>query len=119
MKGKLSLEEYGGILLESAIGISLMISPHPSYPPLEMAAFDLAVITNKFFNKDLSEYHDNLISLENINPENIALVLADLCSKFEDAESHFLGRKFRNINFLNPKSEFEFITDLKNDFISS
>ena len=113
VKGKVTMEEYASTLLESAIGISLMISPHPSYPPLEMAAFDIGVITNKFFTKNLSDYHDNFFSLENINPENIALLLADLCKKFEEKENCFANKNFRNINFLNGKNSFGFITDLK------
>ena len=113
VKGKVTLDEYAGILLESAIGISLMISPHPSYPPLEMAAFDLAVITNKFFGKNLSEYHDNLFSLENINPENIALLLEDLCKKFETRPTGFTNKNFRNLEFINKKAAFNFIEDLR------
>ncbi|MBV9066611.1 MAG: hypothetical protein JO004_12705, partial [Methylobacteriaceae bacterium] len=34
--GKASLEGYADHLNRAALGISLMISPHPSYPPLEM-----------------------------------------------------------------------------------
>jgi hypothetical protein len=45
-KGKLSLEEYAACLEDAAIGLSLMVSPHPSYPPLEMAEFSVRVITN-------------------------------------------------------------------------
>jgi O-antigen biosynthesis protein len=113
VKGKVSLDEYADILLESAIGISFMISPHPSYPPLEMAAFDLGVITNRYFNKNLSEFHDNLFSLENISPENIALMLVDLCKKFEEKQTCFANKNFRNTDFLNGKSSFNFIEDLR------
>lgn len=113
VKGKVTLEEYAAILSDSVIGVSLMISPHPSYPPLEMAAFDLAVITNTFFNKNLSDYHDNIFSLENINPENIAIVLGELCKKFEDEPRVFENKQFRNTNFLNSNNTFPFIEDLK------
>ena len=41
----------------SAIGISLMVSPHPSYPPLEMAHLGMLVLTNGFGAKDLSTWH--------------------------------------------------------------
>jgi hypothetical protein len=48
---KMSLEEYKKLLPGFDIGISLMMSPHPSLPPLEMAAAGLKVVTNIFANK--------------------------------------------------------------------
>lgn len=41
-------------MLDTYAGISLMSSPHPSYPPLEMSVFGIKVITNNYSNKDLS-----------------------------------------------------------------
>ncbi len=70
--GKLSLDGYARILRESTIGISLMISPHPSYPPLEMAAFGLKVITNQFKGKDLSCLSDRIYSIPNIDHISLA-----------------------------------------------
>ena len=35
----------------ASIGISLMESPHPSYPPIEMALFGVNVITNIYESK--------------------------------------------------------------------
>ena len=49
--GKLDLTEYATLLRGSAIGISLMISPHPSYPPIEMAHMGMLVLTNRFENE--------------------------------------------------------------------
>ena len=49
--GKLSLQAYGALLNQCAIGISLMLSPHPSYPPLEMAHSGILTITNSFAEK--------------------------------------------------------------------
>ncbi|TCP60229.1 hypothetical protein EV663_11115 [Rhodovulum bhavnagarense] len=51
--GKLALEDYPGFLLETDIGLSLMYSPHPSHPPIEMAASGCRVVTNAFPSKDL------------------------------------------------------------------
>lgn len=82
-KGKMTLDEYANELKESAVGISLMISPHPSYPPLEMAHFGVKVLTNNYANKDLSKFHGNITSLENIAPDVIASTLSELCRKFE------------------------------------
>lgn len=70
--GKLSLEEYARCLLESTIGISLMISPHPSYPPLEMAAFGVHVITNGFKGKDLSRLSSRIHSVDSLDAGSLA-----------------------------------------------
>jgi hypothetical protein len=77
MVGKLSLDKYAELLNEAAIGISLMISPHPSYPPLEMASADCITITNAYECKDLSCRADNIISLDTVTPNNIAKALLD------------------------------------------
>jgi GT2 family glycosyltransferase len=62
--GKLSLEDYAQFLQTVDIGVSLMLSPHPSYPPLEMAASGALCVTNCYGSKDLSQYHSNIISCE-------------------------------------------------------
>lgn len=80
--GKLSIDQYAELLSTSSLGISLMVSPHPSYPPLEMDAFGMSVITNRFANKDLSSSHANIVSLETMTPEAIAAELSrqiDVC----------------------------------------
>ena len=70
--GKLSLDDYAKIMEESYLGISLMISPHPSYPPLEMSSFGIKTITNKYENKDMSYFNENIISVDNCDAEEIA-----------------------------------------------
>lgn len=77
--GKVSLQEYARLMLESKIGISLMVSPHPSYPPLEMSAFGMKVITNRYGNKDLSMFHQNILSLDNCSATSVARQLSALC----------------------------------------
>jgi hypothetical protein len=81
--GKLSLEDYGALLRESAVGLSLMISPHPSYPPLDMAHLGMLVATNRFAAKDLSTWHQNIRSLASLSAEGIAAALRDLTAAFE------------------------------------
>ena len=82
--GKLTLSDYAKLLLESAIGLSFMISPHPSYPPLEMAHFGLLTLTNSYANKNLSQYHDNIFSLEKLTPPMISNGLINMTKKFSD-----------------------------------
>jgi hypothetical protein len=47
----LDYEAYGRFLRETDILLSLMLSPHTSYPPLEMAATGGRVVTNTFGTK--------------------------------------------------------------------
>ena len=74
--GKLDLGAYADLLSSSAIGVSIMVSPHPSYPPLEMAAFGMTVITNRFANKELSEFSPSICSFIDFSPECIADAIA-------------------------------------------
>jgi hypothetical protein len=44
------------------VGLSLMATPHPSYPPLDLAAAGAIVVTNRYATKvSLSQYSDNII----------------------------------------------------------
>ena len=79
--GKLSLADYARLLAESRVGLSLMVSPHPSYPPLEMAEYGLHVVTNSFQAKDLSSYYANIISLKKFMPDDIAAALEQATRK--------------------------------------
>ena len=88
--GKLSLDAYADLVRTSAIGISLMISPHPSYPPLEMSYLGLLVLTNRFGEKDLATWHPNISSLTSTTAHGLASDLAALCRRFE---SDPLGRR--------------------------
>lgn len=81
-RGKLTLDDYAQALAESAIGLSLMLSPHPSYPPLEMAEFGLEVVTNRFANKDLAALGGHIHSLESATPEAIGELLRTLAQRF-------------------------------------
>lgn len=62
--GKLPLKDYPDFLLGTDIGLSLMYSPHPSHPPLEMAASGVRVVSNSFGPKNLSEISAAILSAE-------------------------------------------------------
>jgi hypothetical protein len=56
---------YAELVGTADLGLSLMYTPHPSYPPLDLAASGAVVVTNRFANKrDLSMYSPNLICAE-------------------------------------------------------
>lgn len=81
--GKLSLEFYIDELQRAAVGLSLMASPHPSYPPLEMAHFGALTISNSFEGKAISGWHENIIDSSLANAEIIAGNLKDACQRFD------------------------------------
>ena len=86
-KGKVSLEEYAQIMLDSYAGVSLMISPHPSYPPLEMSTFGVRTITNSFLNKDLNGFNDNICSLDTYDADSIAECLYNMILEYPSFQS--------------------------------
>jgi hypothetical protein len=47
----MGLDDYGTRMRSCDVLLSLMLSPHPSYPPLEGAASGALVVTNEFANK--------------------------------------------------------------------
>jgi len=112
-KGKMALDEYAELLRNAAIGISLMISPHPSYPPLEMAHFGILTITNRYANKDLSSWHDNLISPENCSPDAIASCLKQLCGDFELNPHLGLEGKGRVPLYTQSQDQFPFFGEIE------
>lgn len=91
--GKLDLSAYAELLATSAVGVSLMVSPHPSYPPLEMSAFGMGVVTNSFANKNLAEFSPNIRSVGQFSPEAIAAAIAQETSAWE-------GRKMQSASLL-------------------
>jgi hypothetical protein len=115
--GKLSLEHYAQTLCESAIGISLMASPHPSYPPLEMAHFGMRTVTNRFAEKDLSTAHDNIVSLSSARPEVLAETLADACRAFlADPQAGPRGRSHLP-DYLGEGPAYPFLDTLVQDLL--
>lgn len=111
--GKMTLEEYAKALSESMIGISLMISPHPSYPPLEMAMFGMGVITNNYANKDLSSWHENIVSLTSANPAAICEELQNMCRNLSENPRKYTSGKLLNAQYIGSKDQFQFVSDIK------
>lgn len=74
--GKLAWEDYPGYLAGVDIGLSLMLSPHPSHPPIEMAAAGARVVTNTFATKDLGRLSPAIHSVAAAAPELVAALRA-------------------------------------------
>lgn len=82
--GKLPIREYAEMMGSCYAGISLMVSPHPSYPPLEMSTFGIKTITNTYENKDLAAFNQNIVSVANITPAYIAQKLLEITNSFQE-----------------------------------
>ncbi len=110
--GKLDIAAYGGLLKRSAVGLSLMVSPHPSYPPLEMAHLGMLVLTNRFGGKDLSTWHENLVSLDRVTADGIGHDLSAQCRRFEtDPLAGERGSTLRP-DYLGDAPQFPFVDQL-------
>ena len=83
IEGKASLERYADILSRASVGLSLMLSPHPSYPPLEMASAGLRTITNAFGNKDLAERFPEIVSLPHVTPDCLVAAIEKAVAAME------------------------------------
>lgn len=60
--GQLDWVEYLEFTKTIDVGFSLMYTPHPSYPPLDLASSGAVVLTNTFENKQsLAQYSKNII----------------------------------------------------------
>lgn len=98
--GKLSLDDYARTLGESSVGVSLMASPHPSYPPLEMAHFGIRTLTNKYAIKDLATFHPNIVSLDSIDAVALSDALAAACNRYAEAPSDYRNPEYMRLDRL-------------------
>lgn len=80
--GKLTMQEYDRVLRIAQIGLSLMLSPHPSYPPLEMAAYGMVVVTNRYAAKDLSRYGSGFECTDGVASAEIGAALARAAARW-------------------------------------
>jgi O-antigen biosynthesis protein len=107
--GKQSMDAYAGFLLDASVGISLMASPHPSYPPLEMAEFGVRVVTNNYEPKDMAKRHPKIVSVAETTPGNFADALVQACNAYEAFPSPDPTGKGA---FRGHADEFPFLKDL-------
>lgn len=65
VQNNLRWSEYTGLVRNTDLGLCLMFTPHPSYPPLDLAASGAVVVTNKFGPKlSLDRYSNNILCAE-------------------------------------------------------
>lgn len=92
--GKVSLPEYAAHMSEAYAGVSLMASPHPSYPPLEMAAFGVRVLTNDFDTRSMKQIARNIRSLDYCTPENLKVALTEIMDTYHESPEGLFDEAF-------------------------
>ncbi|WP_337271395.1 rhamnosyltransferase WsaF family glycosyltransferase [Oryzifoliimicrobium ureilyticus] len=90
--GKASLEKYAEYLSTASVGVSLMLSPHPSYPPQEMAEAGLITVTNKFNGKNIGETYSNIIEVDLVTAEHVADAVEKAVQLAESNVGHVVQR---------------------------
>jgi SAM-dependent methyltransferase/glycosyltransferase involved in cell wall biosynthesis len=97
LRPRTSLREYMQLLPDYDMGLSLMLSPHPSMTPLDMAAAGLVTVTNTFANKTperLTELSSNLVPVEP-SVDAIAAGLAEGAARIGHLEARLAGSRIR------------------------
>jgi hypothetical protein len=84
---------YADLLAESDVGLALMLTPHPSLVPLEMASAGMVTVTNSFENKTaeaMEAISSNLIAPEP-TLDGVAAGLVRAAEAAEDPEARVRG----------------------------
>ena len=90
---KSDLQGYVERLPRHDVGLSLMLTPHPSLVPLEMASAGMWTVTNTFANKtadSLREISTNILAVEP-TLEGVVEGLKDAVSRVDDVDARLAG----------------------------
>ncbi len=88
-----SYEDYAASMRETDILLSLMLSPHTSYPPLEGAVCGAKVVTNTFDVKTkekLSGLSANIVAAD-AKPESVAEALGEAARAYKEGTADVTG----------------------------
>lgn len=81
----MSWQDYARFIGGVDVALSLMYTPHPSYPPLDLAVSGAWVVTNQFGNKEsLKHYSDRIIT----KPLDIGALVEGLREAIDQCELH-------------------------------
>ncbi|HEY9283751.1 MAG TPA: glycosyltransferase [Pyrinomonadaceae bacterium] len=95
MLPKLTLEDYRRVLPTYDLGLSLMLTPHPSMVPLDMAAAGLVAVTNTFATKTaerMAAISPNIIAAPP-TIDGIKLGLVEALGAVDDAARRVAGAR--------------------------
>lgn len=90
---KLNLDEYHEVLKDYDLGMSLMLSPHPSLVPLDMSAAGMPTVTNTYETKTAERLTSISRNLVPCSPtlEGIKAGLVEGLGRVPDFESRIAG----------------------------
>lgn len=91
--GKLDYGKYPDFLQNFNLGLACIISPAFAYPCIEFPRAGIVTIVNKFENRDLSIYSENILSCEN-SAEGIFHALKNAIPSINFIETRFKGSHF-------------------------
>jgi glycosyltransferase involved in cell wall biosynthesis len=114
---KVSLKEYKEILPAYDLGMSLMLSPHPSLVPLEMAAAGMVTVTTTYENKTPEKLTALSANLIGVPPtvDGLKMGLAQAVKRMDDYEARIAGAQVHwatnweqafNADFMKRLNEF-------------
>jgi glycosyltransferase involved in cell wall biosynthesis len=92
-----SQSDYARLLSAHDVGLALMYTPHPSLPPIEMAAAGMLTVTNTFENKTaeaMTAISSNLIAVEP-SLEGLATGLREAVARVDDFSGRERGGQVR------------------------
>lgn len=95
--GRMDWNKYSQFIKSVDLGFCLMYTPHPSYPPLDIASSGGIVLTNKYANKTCLNYSKNIIC-EHLDIES-------MLEGFSAAVELAKNSKERNKNYLSNRIE--------------
>lgn len=91
----LKWSEYADLIGQVDVGFSLMYTPHPSYPPLDMAASGAIVLTNQYGNKLCLQRYSDAILCEPLDIESMVNGLKTAITRAESREPEARKRSIK------------------------
>lgn len=90
---RMGLKEYLEVLPAHDIGLSLMLTPHPSLVPLEMAAAGMLTVTNTYANKTADKLRAISSNIIPVPPtiEGVVEGLSEAVSRVGDFDARLAG----------------------------
>jgi hypothetical protein len=82
-----------------------------------MAHFGLLTLTNSYANKNLSQYHDNIFSLEKLTPSTISNGLISMTKKFSDNPTTGIMGKSHMPYYCQDLPQFPFLDEFTAFFL--
>ena len=78
--------DYVKLVRRMDVGLCLMDTPHPSYPPLDLAASGAVVVTNQHGSKTSLASYSNLIICDDSSIEGLKRGIAEAVARTADRD---------------------------------